>query len=302
MRLRFAFAASLAFFALTQAAQAECLGSCLDGMVAALASLAIYGLIGIVLLVMLIRAKWRKAGVRAGAIIALLTIGVPLVSQAWLAWKLGQTHAREIVGTAPALTERVPLLITPDGTCDYSACEAVLIGRGLAGVFVVPLYELEGHNLTQPVALADLPLEIWFDPDVVSGAGQRRMVSLSEREVAAREIDYLIVTAQPYHPADPGALEAALRGNSAVKGMAQGEAVRLLLAPLEPGKGSLSLADLRPDLLDLTLLDRALALPLAPLNYQSAANSAFGTDAATRAICPGAAPAVLANCHALLER
>ena len=69
-------------------ARAECLGSCLDGMVAALASIAAYAVIGIVLLVMLIRAKWRREGLWGLGVVAVLALGVPLVSLGWQAWKL----------------------------------------------------------------------------------------------------------------------------------------------------------------------------------------------------------------------
>ena len=94
-------------------ARAECLGSCLDDMAAALASIAAYGVIGIVLLVMLIRAKWRRAGLWGLGIVTVLAVGVPLISQAWVGWKLSRMEAREIAGEPPALATRTPLLITP---------------------------------------------------------------------------------------------------------------------------------------------------------------------------------------------
>ena len=67
-------------------AQAECMGSCADDLMAALISILVYGLIGAILLIMVIRAKWRRAGLRGLAVVAVLALGVPLVSQAWMGW------------------------------------------------------------------------------------------------------------------------------------------------------------------------------------------------------------------------
>ncbi|MDP3194688.1 hypothetical protein [Tabrizicola sp.] len=64
-------------------ARAECLGSCYDGLVTAFLSLVVYVLIGVVLLVMLARRKWRRAGLRGLALVVALAVGVPLVSQVW---------------------------------------------------------------------------------------------------------------------------------------------------------------------------------------------------------------------------
>lgn len=282
-------------------AQAECLGSCADDLAAALLSMLVYGVIGIVLLVMLIRAKWRRAGLWSLATVAVLALGVPLLSQAWTAWKLRAVEAREIVGDPPALAERTPLLVTPDEYCEDNACEAVLSGRGDAGVFVVLTRALDGMDLAAPVALADLPVELWTRVPA-TGEIRRRALSPAERQQAAGRIDYLVVTTWPYYPSDPGPVEAALRRNPALAGMGEGEAVRLLMAPLQPGEGALALAALKPDLLDLNLMDKALAVPLAPRNTQRAENTVVGLDAAERAICPAQPDPLDQPCRSLLER
>jgi hypothetical protein len=283
---------------MASSAQAECLGACAKDLEAALFSILVYGLIGIVLLVMLIRAKWRRAGLWGLGIVTVLAIGVPLASQAWLNWKLRSVEAREIAGEPPVLATKTPLLITPDEYCSDNACEAVVRGRGAAGVYVILTQELEGIDLTQPVAIADLPMEMWAQA-TVGGEIQRRVLTAEERQELARRIDYLVVTSWPYYPADPGAIEAALRSNAAVPGMGAGEAVRLLMGPVNPA-GVLALATVQPDLLDLSLQDRSLAIPLAPRNDQPAGNSATGVDAAARAICPSVDPS--GNCRSLLER
>jgi len=283
----------------TAPAQAECLGSCAKDLEAALLSIVVYLVIGITLLVMLIRAKWRRKGLWGLGLVLVLSIGVPLISQAWTAWKLRSVEGREIVATPPRLTDRTPLLITPDDYCYDSACEAVVRGRGAAGVYVVPASALEGMDLTQPVAIADLAVEFWAEP-TVGGEIRRRRLSGSERQAVAANIDYLVVTTWAYYAAEPGQMEAALRSNPAVSGMGEGERVRFLMAPLDPAQGELDLASLAPDLLDLSLLDRAMAIPLAPRNTQAAGNRAVGTEVAAAAICPEVDPS--GNCMSLLER
>lgn len=279
-------------------ARAECLGSCADDLAAALFSIVVYGLIGIVLLVMLVRRKWRRAGVWALGTIALLAVGVPLVSQAWGRWTLRGMEGREVVGTPPALAGRTPLLLTPDEYCLDSACEAVMRGRGAAGVHVVLTRALDGLDLIPAVSLAALPLELWVQP-VPGGEITRRVLSAAERREAADRIDYLVVTTWPYSSPDPGPIEAALRANPALSGMGESEAVRLLLAPIQP-KAGLALASVKPDLLDLTLGDRPLAIPLAPRNRQGAGNGPVGVEAAVGAICPASDPDGI--CRSLVER
>lgn len=280
-------------------AQAECMGGCLDGLVAALASMAVYALIGIVLLVMLIRAKWRRAGLWSLAVVAGLALGVPLASQAWVGWQLRSVEARELVGTPPPMTGRVPLLITPDGNCQYSACEAVLLGRGAAGAYVVSLWALDGLDLTQPVALADVPLEHWALSVPGQGEAPRRVLTAEERRLAAGQIDYLILTSWPYRVTGPERMDIAVQGNPALKGAGQDAVIRLALAPLEPGAGTFNLKAIRFDLLDLTLARRPLAIPLAPLNDQEAGNTPVGLEVAAKAICPDAG--LLSDCLSLLD-
>jgi hypothetical protein len=64
----------------------------------------------------------------------------------------------------------------------------------------------------------------------------------------------------------------------------------------------LSLAKLQPDLLDLNLQDRALAIPLAPKNDQPAKNVPIGVDEAAQAICPIEDGEPRSVCRSLLER
>lgn len=282
-------------------ARAECLGACADDLLAALVSILVYALIGIVLLVMLIRPKWRRAGLWGLALSVLLALGLPLVSQGWQAWKLRAVEAREVVGDPPSLAQRTPLLIAPRPYCRDEVCGEVLRRRGEGPVYVVPGEALTGMDLSGPVALADLPLETWSE-DPATGEILRRALTPDERRAAAEKIDYLVVTSWLYGEDGPGPVEAALRRNPGLAGMGTGEAVRLLLAPLPAGEGILSLAALRPDYLDLSLQDRALAFPLAPRNTQAADNGPAGVEAAMRALCPEEIGEADSECRWLLDR
>lgn len=282
-------------------ARAECLGSCANDLAAAVLSMLVYALIGIVVLVMLIRAKWRRAGGRVLGGVLLLALGLPLVSQGWQAWKLRGVEAREVVGDPPSLAQRTPLMIAPDPYCQGDVCGEVLRWRGPGETFALLTGGLDGLDLSRPVPLADLPLEAWSGPDPY-GEAIRRDLTPAERQDAARRIDYLVVTTRQYNPGDPGPVEAGLSHNPLLAGMGRGEVVRLLLAPLPPGEGSLSLASLRPDLLDLSLKDRSLALPLAPRNRQPADNAPAGTEAAMRAICPAEVGEQDSHCRWYLDR
>ncbi|MFN4193002.1 MAG: hypothetical protein ACK4FR_08660 [Tabrizicola sp.] len=281
-------------------ARAECLGSCADGLTAAIQSLMIYGLIAIVMIVALIRAKSRRAGLWGLGIVALLALGLPLLSQGWLTWKLRAVEAREVVGRPPPLAARTPLLIAMDDRCWDGLCAAVLQGRS-AGTLVLLGRGLDGIDLSRPVRLADLPLELWTAPVGSARFAPRRLAPEERRDAAAR-IDYLVIISSPRGAGRAGPVEAALRGNPDLAGMGPGEVVHLLMAPVPPGQGSLSLATLRPDLLDLTLTERALAIPLAPRNTQDAANGLAGSDVTMQSICPQIEGVPDDLCRMLMDR
>jgi hypothetical protein len=282
-------------------ARAECLGSCLDGMVAAMASIAVYAVIAVILLVMLIRTKWRRAGLWSLAAVLVLALGVPLVSQVWQMAKVWSMERFEVVGTPPDLATRTPLVIAADGACDSGACGALLWGRFGRGVYVVPATALAKLDLSRPIPLAELPLERWED-DEATGMERRRELRPEERLKAAEDIDYLIISGLRYSRIEPGALEAAIRQNPDVSGLTEAARVQVLMAPLDRADRALALSALRPDLLDLSLIDWALAIPLAPMNYLPAANQTTGADVAAQALCPGSDHPVDPHCLDLLTR
>ena len=276
--------------ALPSPAMAECLSPyCYAGLEALIASVLIYGLLALVLLVMLARRKWRRAGGVLLAVALVLAVGVPLVSQGWRAWKLYAMEWREVLGTLPDIDTRVPLLIAQQTQCDYGACMSVLAGAGARGVTVLPPAVLEGLDLSQPIDLAQVPLEHWA---ITSGSSTtKRVLSAEDRQAVVARIDYVIITASPFYLSRPGPVEAALVLNPGFSGLGSGEILRLGMAPL-PSTGRLSVADLQFDLADLWLADQALGLPLAPLNWRSSGNTNPGAEAAAQALCPlsGGAP------------
>ena len=149
MRAMATWAGIAGLLCLAAPARAECMGSCLDGMVAALASIVVYGVIGIVLLVMLIRQKWRRAGLRSLAVVAVLAIGVPLLSQAWQLGRAWLLDRHEIVGPLPDLSARTPLVIVAGGAGQYGACGALLWGRTGKAVYLLRVEALAGLDPKQ---------------------------------------------------------------------------------------------------------------------------------------------------------
>jgi hypothetical protein len=264
--------------------QAECTGGgCYDGIAILLGAVLAYGLVAIVLIVLLVRAKWRRAGWWVLGLVLAITVGVPLLSQGWLAWKLAAMERREVVGQPPGLIGRGVLLIPQGEACYNDLCMSVLYGRGAEGAYVLPQAALEGLDLTQPIPLADLPLQLWRAPGTAGAEVLRRSLSAAERQEVVASLSYLIVTAEPYYWSVAGPVEAGLQTHPDLGGMRPVELVRLAMAPLEGG--SLSLADLRFDLLDLWLADSALAIPLIPTNRQGPDNNTVGQEAAAKVLC-----------------
>jgi hypothetical protein len=289
----------LAGLLLPVSARAECMGSCLDAMMGALAALAIYGVLAVVILVLLIVSRWRKAGVILLAATVLVAVGVPLATQGWQAWRLSAMERREIVGAPPALTDHVPLLIAPGSDCLYDACASVLLERGNSGTYILPEAALSGLDLTKPLRLADLPLEQWGFVSVAEGAisPRGRILTPEERQAVAARLDYLVIVTSTHIGIEQGPIEAALRANPAMAGMGSGEVVHVALAPLDPSNGTLSLAELRFDLLDLWFSGRAMTLPLAPYNFKIARNDTVGLDLAVEALCSTSDQRMKENCR-----
>lgn len=282
------FLGLLAGLVCTQAlpARSECLGQgCYDGLVTALAALVLYGLIAIVVLVMLIRRKWRRVGLKTLAVVLLLALGLPFLSQSWQGLRSWSMTGREVAGTPPPLAGRVPLLIADKSRCHHDACEAVLHGRQDTGVLALPLAALARLEPGQPLVLADLPLEHWSIPEPGHAEPGSRWLSVEDRHAAAETIDYLIIAGRPFYLSEHGPIEAVLGRHPALQGLGRHEIVHLAMAPVAPG-GTVDLAALRFDILDLWLVHEALGYPLAVGNLWGPRNPVAGLDQAAQALCP----------------
>jgi hypothetical protein len=267
--------------------QAECIGpDCYDGLAAVVLGVLGYVFLALAIAVMLIRHQWRGAGFKLLATVVVVAMSVPLMSQAWHAWKRFSMERREVVGQPPEMSGRVPLLIMLDPDCYGDACAALLFQRGNSGAYVLPSKALNGVDLTQPLRLSDLALEQWAAVAGQDTTPRRRTLSPAERQAAAARMDYLVIVSQPYPQAKLGPIEAALRTNPALGGMRAGEIVHLALAPIDPAQGQVSFADLQFDLLDLSLSAVALAFPLAPYHWQPMTNTTAGSDLVARSFCP----------------
>ncbi len=276
--------------------RAECMGSCMDGIIGALVAMLVYGGIGIVVLVMLIRAKWRGGGVKLLIATLVIAFGVPLISQGWQAWRVHQMESREVAGQPRALAAHVPLLVD-DGyyVCGYGPCAPVLWSMSETGAYGLPFTALEGLDLTKPIPLADLPLELWQYPTDGTGVIRARPLTAAERQEAATRIDYLVLARQTLYADDTAPVETALRQSPGLADLRDDELVHLVMAPLSGGK--LALPELEFDVLDLTLFSKALAFPLAPYNTQSPANEVASGDALLQMFCPADGAMEVWNCQ-----
>ena len=279
--------AAIAAFLLAapSAAQAECLGpNCYAGLGWIVAAAVVVGLLGIVLLIWLM-VRWGR-GFRIFVLVVLAaTIGLPLLSQAWLDRKVRAMEAREVVGAPPLLSSVTPLLIASKDQCSWNACEAILRSIGPQGIIVLPLEVLEGLDLSAPLDLASLPLQNWAAPPEAGGSVDMRRLSPVMASDIAPKIDYLIYTRSTEYDLPPGVMDLAFAKNPALSGMRKTEMVRFAMAPLPSGTGTLSLTSLQFDLLDLSMDDRALGLPLMPDNWEAVQNDNPTGEAASRAVC-----------------
>lgn len=281
MRRRFLLASGLLA---AGPARAECMGSCADAMFGALIAVVLYGILGVAILVMLIRAKWRRAGLKLLVASVVVAVGVPLLSQAWVAWKLRGTEAREIAGTIPDLSAKTTLMVAEtDDACYYDPCALFVEARGERGTIALPIDALRGLDPTKALDLSELPLELWQPAVGGPNTPQTRPLTAEERREAAARIDYLVVFRKTWFSEDQGPIEAALMMRPGLKGLRDTERANIVMGPVEGGK--LDLVGMKLDLLDLWLGDRALALILAPYNRQGAGNEVAGRAAVERVLC-----------------
>lgn len=285
-----AFGIALAILAST--AQAECVSAACNRQMTIFFWMAGgLGLLAVVILIMLFRAKWRRTGLWLLAAAMAVFAGIPLAQQGWMDMQQAAMERREILGQPPAMAERTPLVIAQAWGCRADACEAALRGRGDKGLYVVLRPALEGVDPAKPLAMADLPISHL----IFAGEGKnpvQRVLTPAERQRAAGEIDYVILIGpvldgyryDPFALATTGALDPLLAGNPAVAGLGERAFVQLAMAPVE--KGVLAFADLRLDLLELWFFGNKLGLPLGPDNWVQMQNAKPTNPLAVQSLCP----------------
>lgn len=285
MARRIGLAVGVFLAGLSTPLQAECTGGgCYDGLVSLFLAVLIYGTGAIVILVLLARRSWRRLGWKVLGVAALVALVPPMVSQIWGHVRVWRVEAREIVGQPPRMTGREPLFLASEWDCQNDACAALLEQRPERGVYVLRTAALERLDLSQPLALKDLPLELWTGPP---GMGIRqRGLTPAERAEAAGRIDYLVAMSSPYYRSATGMLEQAFRLHPVFEDLGEEVLVELALAPLDPAQGVLDLPRLQFDLLDLYAAVDALGVPWAPGFRTPVWNDRAGQEAVLRAFCP----------------
>lgn len=265
-------------------ARAECMGSCADAMLGALIAVVGYGILGIAILIMLMRDKWRRTGLKVLVASVVVAVGVPLLSQAWVAWKLRGTEEREVVGTIPDLSAKTTLMVAETSdACYYDPCALFVQSRGERGTIALPIDALRQVDPRKPVALTDLPLELW--QPAINGPNTPRSPPLTteERQAAADGIDFLVVFRKSWFTEAHGPVEVALMQRLGLEQLRATERANVVMGPVEGGK--LDLVGMKLDLLDLWLGNRALALILAPYNLQDAGNEVAGRADLEKQLC-----------------
>jgi hypothetical protein len=129
-----------------------------------------------------------------------------------------------------------------------------------------------------------LPVELWTNPLGLTDKPERVELGLEDRKVAAKKINYVILVGGSYSQSYWDALDLRLWTHPAIAGAGDGERLNFAMAPMTQN-GSLAMADLRFDVLELLLVDEALAIPLAPGNWQAPRDTESGRAHAARAIC-----------------
>ncbi|HLQ20554.1 MAG TPA: hypothetical protein VK146_16400, partial [Tabrizicola sp.] len=141
---------------------AECTGGgCYGGLADLLNTLLIYGFGTILILILLARRSWRRLGWKVLGVAAAVAIVPPMISQIWGHVRLWRIEAHEILGQPPQLMGREPLFLVSEWDCQNDPCAAFLEQRPERGVFVLRTEALERLDPSQPLALKDLPLELW---------------------------------------------------------------------------------------------------------------------------------------------
>ena len=282
-------------------ARAECF-NCYDGL-AWMALLAVFLVVAAVVgLWWLLRTgrAWVLGWLIGAAV--LYEVGAWAVSRGWQTWNRWQMESQEILAELPVLSARTPVLLyggTFSGRYTMGCDGRVHLFRetqGARGFLAVQADGLEAFGGEDPITLADLPLEyhlvIPAGPDASEPLDQKaaaadnaryskRLLTAPERETAASLIDYVVIA--PCSSAY--GLEAQLRQNPALSGVATDVEINLAMAAIEAGSGEVALKGLKFDLLDLTWEHLAMGFPPHFALGDWSTNSTVDAQALKRSFC-----------------
>jgi hypothetical protein len=241
-------------------AEAECFSGCGYGTLLAIIVLGSLALVGLFFFVMVkLGGGWLIKWVIGAAVLAFAA--PPIVIAILHSHRQRVFEERDFAGSLPRLADKTPLVIIGG---DLFACprpvERYIRAWAGKGVLVLTTWPIEEIDFTKPVALADLPLSLHVggrtgkDPDAENPykgySYHVRSLTPEQRQAAAASVDYVVV-AECNQRHD---IFKAFGDNPALQGTAERFEVELAMAPLRQGSGTLSIADLTFDLLDLGYL------------------------------------------------
>jgi hypothetical protein len=244
--------------------RAECLSNCGYGTL-----LAIVAAIGLAVLALIVFGMiklgvgWLIKWIVAAGLLAVIV--PPIIVNAIHSWKRDAFEKQDFAGPLPRLADRTPLVIMGGDLFNCPApLERYVKAWAKEGVLAVTLSSVGGIDFTQPIRLADLPLEMresaietvvdgyFVDGQEINFTDERlveRVTPLTpgERRVAAANVDYLVIA----ECNNRNGFFDAFRDIPALETDAERFAVELAMAPIEKGSGIVAVRDLKFDLLDL---------------------------------------------------
>lgn len=235
-----------------------------DGLGQALALFALASILYLALAIALVtlavtRNKKRFWVVAATGVI--ITLVLPAIDSALLAWQERRVANAEIRRPPPDLRDKQVLFINPTSDCNRGLCAAMMVLRGETPMWGLSPDAVAELDLTQPVDLTKLPLQ-QYAPEP---GGFRSYFARPAPTGAARpEFDYVIIAQSPFYRSRAGAVEAALTQMPSGTLLGDKLLLQALAAPLSDQ--ILDLGALAPDYLSFYVPRSAFAPPLFPEN------------------------------------
>ncbi len=224
--------------------------------------------VAITLLVLAVRRKWRRFRRVALAAAAVLVL-FPLLDMALYAWQNARIANAQVRATAPRLIDKTVLFISPEGRCMFTPCQGLAALQDGDPLWTIAPETLDTLDLSQPIDLATVPMSWWVqDPDAFNDY-QLKPASGGERPT----FDYVIYARSAFYLARSGAIEAALPHMPTATLLGDKLYVLDFAAPLTSNQ--LSLAQLKPDLLNFYNARTAYKVPLFIEHYAGSAAHSY---------------------------